>query len=295
MDLPAQAPAVPGVAARSRTDLPQRLLPFPAGGPRSREPPPDPLPRLAQALQAEDRLEHRLDDDRLAVHVAAVAATAVEAVLVAALEPLAEVVRVVGAADVAAAEPVTAVDPDARTAMVVAPAVVAVGPAGAQAFLVAALHGGAQHVGAVMAGAVPAAAIAVAIRRSGAVVPAVVGAAPGGLAGLFRAQALLVGALVGLPLGDAGAHLAAVLSRFAAVLATLLALFLAVLALLLAVLVAGCGRLGGHAETGGKQGAQRECGEQSMAVECLHGYLGRAGKPRCLLHVHYTPARLNPF
>src|SRR5690606_8438469 len=103
VDLPAQAPAVPGVAARSRTDLPQRLLPSPAGGPRPREPPQDPLPRLAQALQAEDRLEHRLDDDRLAVHVAAVAAAAVEAVLIAALEALAEVVRVVGPADVAAA------------------------------------------------------------------------------------------------------------------------------------------------------------------------------------------------
>src|SRR5690606_7641050 len=290
MDLPAQAPAVPGVAARSRTDLPQRLLPFPAGGPRSREPPPDPLPRLAQALQAEDRLEHRLDDDRLAVHVAAVTATAVETVLVAALEPLAEVVRVVGAADVAAAEAVAAIDPDARAAVVVAPAVVPVGATRAQAFLVAALHRGAQHVGTVVAGAVPAAAVVVAVRRARAVVAGVIGAALRGLAGLFgaqallvgtlaglllgpglllRTQALLVGARAGLLLGDAGADLAVVLPCFAAVLAALLlglaavlaallpgfaallaallALFLAVLAMLLPVLVAGGGRLGGHA------------------------------------------------
>src|SRR5690606_34188761 len=195
---------------------------------------------------------------------------------------------------------------------------VAVGPAGAQAFLVAALHRGAQHVGTVVAGAVPAAAVVVAVRRAGAVVAAVVvGAALRCLTGLFGAQALLVGTLARLLLGDAGADLAVVLPCFAAVLAALLlglaavlaallpgfaallaallALFLAVLAMLLPVLVAGGGRLGGHAETGGKQGAQRECDEQSMTVESLHGYLGRAGKPCCLLHVHYTPARLNPF
>src|SRR5690349_21806902 len=159
----------------------------------------------------------------------AVAAAAVEPVLVAALETLAEVVGVVGAADVAAGETVAGVDPHPRTVIVVAP--VTVGQSGAHAFLVTALDRTTQHGCAVVAGVVPAAAVVVAVAVGGRIVGVMagVGVGPplGGLAGPLGVQPLLVGTLAGLLPGNAGtrvlAIVAALLADFAAVLATILA------------------------------------------------------------------------
>src|SRR5690606_12048857 len=85
---------------------------------------------LAPALQVEDRAQHGVDDDHFAVDRTPVAVATVVAVLVAALEALAEVVVVLGAADVVADVAEAGVDPHHRAAVSAAPAVVAVGATG---------------------------------------------------------------------------------------------------------------------------------------------------------------------
>src|SRR5690606_27118880 len=119
------------------------------------------------------------------------------AVLVAALETLAEVIRVLVVADVVAVVAVACVAVAVAAAHVIAPAVLAVGPPRVEALPVAALHGLAHQFGAVAVGLVPAAAVGIAVAgrrpvvRVAVVVPA--GAAP---ATLLLAQAGLVLALV---------------------------------------------------------------------------------------------------
>src|SRR5690606_34565092 len=121
----------------------------------------------ADRLQAQDRGQHGGEDDRgvAAVVVAAIALAAVIAVLVTAVEALAEVVLVVGPANVVVVVAVAGVDPHARVAVAAVPVAAAVGATCAQAFLVAPTHGLAQHVRAVAAGAVPLAAVTVTVGR----------------------------------------------------------------------------------------------------------------------------------
>src|SRR5690606_9486049 len=172
-----------------------------------------------------------VDDDHFAVDRTPVAVATVVAVLVAALEALAEVVVVLGAADVVADVAEAGVDPHHRAAVSAAPAVVAVGATGTQAFAVALVDRAAQDVGAVVVHPIPLAAAEVAVVA--AVVPA-----RGVVAGVEGAQpALVVGAIafMGTPrLAEVLAVLAAVLAEVLAMFATILANVLAVLATVLA-------------------------------------------------------------
>src|SRR5688500_1827898 len=96
--------------------------------------------------QVEDRLQHRSEDHVVAVVVAPIAVAATVTVLVAALEALAEVVVVFALVDVVAVVAIVRVDVGEVVAVVVAPAVVTVGFAGAVTLLVPLADGLAQEI-----------------------------------------------------------------------------------------------------------------------------------------------------
>src|SRR5690606_23272082 len=140
----------------------------------------------------------------------AVAVAAVVAVIVAALEALAEVVVVLALRDVIAVVAVAGVLVGVAVAVVGAPAVLAVGAAGMQPFLVAVVDGLADQRGAVVVRPVPVALVGVPVAGGRVVVRIVVVVvgtrAP---AHLLLAQAVAVSLLV-VVLGHA-----ALLAQFA--------------------------------------------------------------------------------
>src|SRR5690606_35311880 len=166
--------------------------------------PPRVARRSVQGLEPEDgRQDHRQHGQFAALVAAAVAVVAVVAVLVTALESLPEIVAVLVVRDVVTVVAVTGVEVAVAAAIVVAPAVLTIVAACAQAFVVAQPHRVAHQVGAVAVGLVPAAAIGVAvagrggIERIARIVPR--GAAP---ASLLLVEAGVVVALVAV-LGQA--------------------------------------------------------------------------------------------